>query len=111
MPVNECLREVCPAGCINALIIGSEPALVNANGSSLVGVSASVQAQCTSCNAAESMKSGCNPDSCLHGGTCIYNAESQTTRFAIHYHLLLYYLQYILITVRVKFLNSPGGRL
>lgn len=81
VPVNECLKEVCLGGCTNTLIITDEPTLVNANGSSLVGVTSIVQAQC-GCDVDDgSSPLTCTPDSCLNGGVCIYNKDSQTTRY------------------------------
>ena len=80
VPINECLKEVCDSGCTNQLTISNEPTLVNANGSSLVGVTAIIKANC-SCSQNDGLSPLlCTPNSCLHGGICIYNHVSQTTR-------------------------------
>lgn len=82
-PVDECVREVCKDGCTNVLKVSSEPSLVNANGSSLVGVMAVVEAEC-SCGTDDGVSPiECSPNSCLHGGQCNYNKDSQTTRLVL----------------------------
>ena len=100
VPVNECLKEVCEGGCTNALTISDEPTLVNANGSSLVGVTAVVKASCSCSRDDGSAALTCTPDSCLHGGICIYNRNSQTTRYVA--------LSYILFVIIILFLLVLG---
>ena len=80
VPINECLKEVCEGGCTNTLSIADGPTLVNANGSSLVGVTTVVMAQC-GCDIDDGSSTLlCTPESCLHGGVCVYNDDSKTTR-------------------------------
>lgn len=80
VPVNECLKETCEDGCTNVLEVSDVPTLVNANGSSLVGITAVVKAQCGCSRDDGSSPLTCRPDSCLHGGVCVYNRDSETTR-------------------------------
>ncbi|XP_067928117.1 neural-cadherin-like [Watersipora subatra] len=79
VPINECLLEVCAGGCTNLLSVSNEPTLVNANGSSLVGVTSRVERVCACSQDNGSFPQMCTPDSCLHGGQCIYNRDSETT--------------------------------
>ena len=74
-PVSECTNTVCyDMGCSNDLIITEEPLLVNAPQTSLVGVTAYVQAECV-CRARNPLPSQtpanqCTDDYCYNGGTC-----------------------------------------
>ena len=71
-PIDECLDEVCESGgCSNRIITTNEPNLINTNGTSLIGITSYVVAECT-CTAREFNvnETGCVPDSCLNGGTC-----------------------------------------
>lgn len=78
--MDECVKEVCKDGCTNVLTVSSKPSLVNANGSSLVGVMSVVRAEC-GCGTDDGVSPlECSPSSCLHGGICVYNRDSQTTR-------------------------------
>lgn len=73
-PVDECLEEVCDsAGCTSVLVIADEPLIVNANQTSIVGVTSYVERKCT-CGARDFSSSSddvrCHVGSCFNGGTC-----------------------------------------
>jgi hypothetical protein len=73
-PIDECLSsERCESGgCTSSLIMGSQPLLINTNGTSIVGLMAYVQVHCTC--AARTFRGAdaveCRHDVCLNGGTC-----------------------------------------
>ena len=72
LPIDECMAEICDSdGCSNVLTTTGDPLVINTNGTSMIGVTAYVTAQCTC--ASESFVDDvmlCEPDSCLNGGTC-----------------------------------------
>lgn len=70
--IDMCLRETCESGgCANILVVGDQPNYVNANGTSFIGVSTSVVAQCQ-CKATNfSAMPECTPAYCLNGGRCV----------------------------------------
>jgi len=70
VPVDECWSSnKChsSSGCSNVLVIDSDPLVINANSTALVGVMAYVEAHCL-CNVL--MFDRCTTGSCLNGGTC-----------------------------------------
>ncbi len=72
VPIDECLKEKCEGGgCSNHLITTSRPLLVNTNGTSLIGVTSYIEANCE-CAARQFRveDSYCRPDTCMNGGTC-----------------------------------------
>ena len=77
VPVDECLKEICESGgCSNELRISKIPMLVNTNGTSLVGVSSFVEAECVcAARKVDANKQQCTDAYCLNGGTCV-QAES-----------------------------------
>lgn len=79
-PIDECLMsERCESnGCSSALITGSQPLLINTNGTSIVGLMAYVQVQCT-CTARSFHDNDvieCRQDTCMNGGTCLQLSRS-----------------------------------
>ena len=73
VPIDECLKEICESGgCSNRLVTTGDPLLVNTNSTTLIGITAYIEARCEC--AAREFSSGtdieCRPDSCLNGGTC-----------------------------------------
>lgn len=74
VPIDECVRERCESGgCSNTLVVGSEPVIINTNGTSMIGVNMSVKAECV-CRAKVFNTSDdmfCRPGRCLNGGKCI----------------------------------------
>ena len=74
VPVDECLNETCESGgCTNTLVTSGTPLLINTNGTSMVGITAYILAQCTcaSRDFTENEDLYCRPDSCYNGGRCI----------------------------------------
>lgn len=74
VPVDECLNRQCQHNCYNQLVISGEALLVNANDTSLLGVTAYVKSECGfSADDGLDWKSEteCQPNSCLNGGTCL----------------------------------------
>ncbi|XP_060579771.1 LOW QUALITY PROTEIN: neural-cadherin-like [Ruditapes philippinarum] len=70
--IDMCLRETCESGgCSNKLVIGDFPNLVNANGTSFIGVATSVVAECQCAATDFSSPPDCTPGYCLNGGQCI----------------------------------------
>ena len=72
-PIDECLKERCESGgCSNVLNIAGNPLLVNTNGTSLIGITAYIEASCTCAARTFDTRDDitCRPDSCLNGGTC-----------------------------------------
>lgn len=71
VPIDACGEEQFEGGCYNFLNITERPAMVNANGTSFVGVEAVVTAR-EGCRAlAFPDPNICTGDYCYHGGTCI----------------------------------------
>ena len=72
VPIDECLSERCDSGgCSNVLKTSGDPLVINTNGTSLIGVTAYVTAECTC--AARTFTDDvmrCQPNSCLNGGKC-----------------------------------------
>ena len=73
IPVDECYKEVCESGgCTNVLKTTNQPLLIQTNGTSLVGVTSYIVAECV-CAARtfsnEPLK--CETGSCLNGGKCV----------------------------------------
>ena len=72
VPIDECLGEKCEsAGCSNRLVATMDPLLINTNGTSIVGITAYVEVECT-CASREYEDNDliCRPDTCFNGGTC-----------------------------------------
>lgn len=74
VPIDECLKEKCESGgCANVLKTTADPLLINTNSTSLIGVTAYIQAECV-CKAREFNSDGddlkCSPDKCANGGWC-----------------------------------------
>lgn len=70
--IDMCLREMCESGgCSNKLVIGDLPNYVNANGTSFIGVSTSVVAECQCAATDFSAPPSCTPAYCLNGGRCV----------------------------------------
>jgi hypothetical protein len=74
VPIDECVKEVCESGgCSNKLVTTSDPLLINTNGTSIVGVTSFVKADCI-CAARTFEDSDeshlCTPESCYNGGSC-----------------------------------------
>ena len=85
VPVDECISERCESGgCSNILVTTGDPNVINTNGTSLIGVTAFVRAECTCSarmfdlgNETVGLTKGsakCEPHSCLNGGTCTARA-------------------------------------
>jgi len=100
-PVDECLRnERCSdassekaGGCSNIRKLTGEPHLVNTNSTSVVCLTASIQANCA-CATREFFDQShdveCHADSCLNGGTCFQEDYSFT------YDLLIICLRHLI---------------
>ncbi|XP_059140331.1 neural-cadherin-like isoform X2 [Physella acuta] len=70
IPIDECQNEVFEGGCYNKLHISGLPLVVNANGTSYVGVDAYLMAM-EGCEAdLFPSSSECSGDYCFNGGTC-----------------------------------------
>ncbi|CAH1778847.1 unnamed protein product [Owenia fusiformis] len=78
IPVDECYKEICESGgCENRLITTNKPLLINSNGTSLVGVTAYIEADCVC--AAKTFSDNletCSFGVCKNGGTCVDQDES-----------------------------------
>ncbi|XP_070186866.1 neural-cadherin-like [Littorina saxatilis] len=70
VPIDTCAQEVFEGGCYNYMNITGQPAMVNANGTSFVGVEVFIQAM-EGCRALQFPEPNeCSGDYCYHGGTC-----------------------------------------
>ncbi|GFN86028.1 neural-cadherin [Plakobranchus ocellatus] len=71
LPIDECEDEIFEGGCYNKLTVTGKPLMVNANGTSYVGVEAYLVATegCTADQLAE--ENTCTADYCFNGGTCL----------------------------------------
>ena len=78
VPIDECVRERCESGgCTNNLVISNEPLIINTNGTSLIGINATVTASC-SCRAkvfTNDTDLVCRPGRCLNGGKCVQRQQ------------------------------------
>nr|UTK45865.1 neural-cadherin [Crepidula fornicata] len=71
VPIDACAEEVFEGGCYNYMDITGKPALVNANGTSFVGVEVYMLAR-EGCRALHFPDPNeCSGDYCYHGGTCV----------------------------------------
>nr|KAG5696612.1 hypothetical protein BaRGS_034073 [Batillaria attramentaria] len=71
VPIDACAEEEFEGGCYNFLNITGQPAVVNSNGTSFVGVEVMVQAR-EGCRALEYPDPvECSGDYCYNGGTCL----------------------------------------
>ena len=71
VPIDACMEENFEDGCFNSVNITGRPAMVNANGSSFVGVEV-VMGTVAGCRAEFFPEPyHCAGDYCYHGGTCI----------------------------------------
>ncbi|CAG0914580.1 unnamed protein product, partial [Notodromas monacha] len=71
--IDECLYEnvACEGSCTNHLVVKTQPYMVNANKTALVGVRTEVVPECTCAARNFSMPSSCHPNPCMNGGRCI----------------------------------------
>ena len=57
-------------------VVSSEPLLVNTNGTSIVGITSFVEAECEcAARVYENQDLECRPDTCLNGGKCVQLEE------------------------------------
>ena len=71
VPIDACAKEIYEGGCFNEMIITGNPAMVNANRSSFVGVEVLIQAN-SGCRALDFPGTEeCTGDYCFHGGQCV----------------------------------------
>ncbi|PVD20719.1 hypothetical protein C0Q70_18878 [Pomacea canaliculata] len=70
VPIDMCAQEIFEGGCYNYLDITGRPAMVNANGTSFVGVEAFVRARegCRAKDFPDPVE--CSGNYCYNGGTC-----------------------------------------
>lgn len=75
--INECLveKEFCQGSCTNVMHVKTQPYLVNANATALVGVQVENQPECA-CNARITRQETCQNNTCLNGGSCFENEKS-----------------------------------
>ncbi|XP_076470425.1 neural-cadherin-like [Babylonia areolata] len=73
VPIDACAEEVFEGGCYNYMDITGNPALVNSNGTSFVGVEVFIRAAegCRALDFPDPRE--CSADYCYHGGTCVQN--------------------------------------
>ncbi|KAK7504632.1 hypothetical protein BaRGS_00004118 [Batillaria attramentaria] len=71
VPIDACAEEQFEGGCFNFMNITGQPAMVNANGTSFVGVEVLITAR-QGCRALEFPDPNeCTGEYCYHGGTCM----------------------------------------
>lgn len=71
LPIDACGEESFEGGCFNYMNITGHPAMVNANGTSFVGVEVLIVAMAGCRALAFPDPNFCNGEYCYHGGTCI----------------------------------------
>ena len=71
LPIDACADEQFEGGCFNYRNITGRPAMVNANGTSFVGVEVFIVATAGCRALAFPDPNNCTGDYCYHGGTCV----------------------------------------
>lgn len=71
VPIDACAEEQFEGGCFNYRDITGQPAMVNANGTSFVGVEVFIVAMAGCRALAFPDPNNCTGDYCYHGGTCL----------------------------------------